>query len=119
MMQVLGAEVGVTPQWGWTGFAREKVHVVPLPFSLFLQQLSPVNQTHNSLLKWICFTFGSAVESPRDVVCRTKAFVANRDHVPHIGQVLGGDSLRSATVSLTLVWLPGCLCHMLRSSYWL
>lgn len=106
------------PSVGVDRFCTQKSARGASAFSLFLWQPSTANQTHNSLLQRICFMFGSAVETPHDVICRTEAILASLDHVPHIGRVLGGDSLRSATVSLTLVRLPGCLCHMLRSSDW-
>lgn len=42
-----------------------------------IYQLNRHSQTNNSLYEWICFAYGSGVETIHDVVCRNKAIEAN------------------------------------------
>lgn len=56
---------------------------------------SLLNQIHKSPHKWVCFPRGSRVESIRNIVCKTKAILANHGRLSHVGRALGSDLLRS------------------------
>lgn len=81
-----------------------------LVLNLIKFQLFSVFQTHYSLCEWICFAYGSDFESIRNVVCRTKATLANCSRVSCAGRDLGDCRLPVALLKSHALFLRFVKC---------